>query len=133
METALYIVVGIVGGSLLFRFYNSWRLRRAGVVQVNVAETEKLIRDGALVVDVREGREYASGRIPRARHIPLRDIGSRLGDLERERDRAIVVSCRSGKRSAAACVYLCRQGFARVYNLKGGMNAWARADRKVER
>lgn len=128
------IVAGVAGGTLLLRWHERTKLRRAGVVEVSVPETERLIAEnGALVVDVRESREYAAGRIPRARHIPLSQISSRLGDLESDRDRPIVVSCRSGRRSASASVMLCRQGFSKVYNLKGGINAWTRADRKIER
>lgn len=134
VETLLIIVAGAAGGTLLLRWRDKAKLRRAGVIEVGVPETEKLIAEsGALVVDVRETREYATGRIPRSRHIPLSQISSRIGDLDSDRDRPIVVSCRSGRRSASASVLLCRQGFSKVYNLKGGINAWTRADRKIER
>ncbi|MHB0914926.1 MAG: rhodanese-like domain-containing protein [Thermoleophilia bacterium] len=134
MDTILMIAVGVAGGMLLLRWRDRTKLRRAGVVEVTVPETEKLIAEnGALVVDVREPREYAAGRIPQSRHIPMSQFSSRLGDLDSDRDRPIVVSCRSGRRSASVSVMLCRQGFSEVYNLKGGINAWTRADRKIER
>lgn len=134
MDTWMIVIAGIVGGSLLFRWYEKTKLRRAGVVEVNVNEGARMIEeDGALVLDVREGREYASGRIPRSRHLPLSQLDRQMGDLERDRDRPIIVSCRSGRRSAHAGIYLCRHGFSKVYNLKGGVNAWVRSNRKVER
>ncbi|MHB1380713.1 MAG: rhodanese-like domain-containing protein, partial [Thermoleophilia bacterium] len=68
MDTILMIAVGVAGGMLLLRWHDRTKLRRAGVVEVTVPETEKLIAEnGALVVDVREPREYAAGRIPQSR------------------------------------------------------------------
>lgn len=134
METWMIVIAGLAGGTLLYREYGKLKLRRAGVVELDVTDAEKLINDdGALVVDVRELKEYESGRIPRSRHIPLRRFNSSLGELERYRDRPIVLSCRSGRRSAYAGIYLARNGFGRVYNLRGGLRAWARAKRSIER
>ena len=134
MEALLIIVAGTSGAMLLHRWYGKLKLRRAGVVEVNVTETEQLVEGkGALVVDVREQGEYYAGRIPRSRHLPLSQIRVRMGELERERDRPIIVSCRSGRRSAYASILLSRCGYSKVYNLKGGLNAWMKAERKVER
>jgi rhodanese-related sulfurtransferase len=134
METVVIIICGIVAASMLMRWYEKVKLRRAGVVEVNATETEQLIREeGALVVDVREVREYQSGRIPLSRNIALRELGARLDELEGERHRPIIVSCRSGRRSASAGIFLCRNGFSSVYNLKGGVTAWLKSNRKLER
>ncbi|RJQ42765.1 MAG: rhodanese-like domain-containing protein [Gaiellales bacterium] len=132
MDAWMIVIAGLAGGTLLSRYYGKLKLRRAGVVEVNVPEAERLVSDdGALVVDVRELGEYREGRIPQARHVPLSEMRQRMRDLER--DRPIVVSCRSGRRSAYAGIYLARNGFSHVYNLKGGMNAWTRANRQIER
>jgi rhodanese-related sulfurtransferase len=134
METAIVIICGIVAASMLMRWYEKIKLRRAGVVEVSATETEQLIeKEGALVIDVREGREYQTGRIPRARNIALRDLDSNLAELDRERHRPIILSCRSGRRSAHAGIYLCRKGFSNIYNLKGGINSWLKTNRKLER
>lgn len=77
------------------------------------------------VVDVREAVEVAAGTVPGARHIPIRSIPWHAGELERDRD--LVIICRSGNRSAQVCAYLQGQGFDNVYNLRGGIIAWARA------
>jgi hydroxyacylglutathione hydrolase len=75
-----------------------------------------------LVVDVRSPREWEERRIGPAVNVPL----SRLSDCSRElaRDRAIVVYCTSGYRSAIAASLLTRQRFVRVADLVGGLAAW---------
>lgn len=128
----LMILLAVTGGLLLQRLGIFDRLR--GINTVNVHEAKELISSqGAVVLDVREAEEYAATRIPAARHIPLAQIQARLSELESLRDQPIVVSCRSGSRSARACSVLRRHGFEQVYNLKGGLRAWAGADLSLER
>ncbi len=76
------------------------------------------------IVDVRERDEFEGpmGRIHGATLLPLADLPARVGDLAR--DRPIVTVCRSGARSAQACVLLQRAGFGDVANLAGGMLRW---------
>ncbi|MBK5225256.1 MAG: rhodanese-like domain-containing protein, partial [Thermoleophilia bacterium] len=82
--------------------------------------------------DVRTEAEYAAGRIPNARHVSLRQLPAHIGGLEKYKDRPIVVSCRTGSRSRSAVAYLAENGFEEVYNLKGGLMAWARARQTIE-
>ena len=76
------------------------------------------------IVDVREATEFSGplGHIQGAVIIPLGELATRAGDLVRERP--IVAVCRSGARSAQACVILQRLGFSDVANLAGGMLRW---------
>ena len=83
-----------------------------------------LVATGALLLDVREKHEYATGHAPQARHLPLSQLPRRAGELPA--DRTIVTVCRSGSRSAQAASVLASSG-RRVTNLTGGMHAWARA------
>ena len=75
------------------------------------------------LIDVREPFEYEIARIEGAKLIPLGEIAQRLDDLEREQP--IIVHCHSGKRSAQAVRLLQQRGFAKVYNLEGGIDAWS--------
>ncbi|HET9367887.1 MAG TPA: molybdopterin-synthase adenylyltransferase MoeB [Candidatus Udaeobacter sp.] len=75
------------------------------------------------LIDVREPFEYEIARIEGAKLIPLGEIAQRLDDLEREQP--IIVHCHSGKRSAQAVRLLQQRGFAKVYNLGGGIDAWS--------
>ena len=77
-----------------------------------------------VVVDVREPAEWKTGHIQGALHIPLAQLSSRLPQLPS--GKTIVTVCRSGHRSAVAARTLARAGHD-VLNLRGGMNAWARA------
>ena len=82
----------------------------------------------AVLIDVREDREMAEGRIPNARHIPLSQLANRLTELEKFKSRPIVVCCRSGGRSVTACVRLKKNGFGNVQSLSGGVQGWQQAN-----
>jgi rhodanese-related sulfurtransferase len=87
-------------------------------------QARALVDDGALLVDVREPREWTAGHAPTARHIPLSQLPSRMQELPR--GRRLVTVCRSGARSRRAAALLTRDG-RQVTNLSGGMAAWAAA------
>jgi adenylyltransferase/sulfurtransferase len=75
------------------------------------------------LIDVREAFEYELARIDGAKLIPLGEIAERADELPRER--AIVVHCHSGQRSAQAVRLLQQRGFGTVFSLEGGIDAWS--------
>jgi adenylyltransferase/sulfurtransferase len=75
------------------------------------------------LIDVREAFEYEIARIDGAKLIPLGEIAERADELPRER--AIVVHCHSGQRSAQAVRLLQQRGFGTVFSLEGGIDAWS--------
>jgi rhodanese-related sulfurtransferase len=75
------------------------------------------------VLDVREPEEIQIAAFPGALEIPMGEIPDRLRELDR--DDEIVVLCHHGMRSAQVAGYLVEQGFRRVSNLAGGIDAWA--------
>lgn len=75
-----------------------------------------------LLIDVREPDEYAIAHIEQARLIPLKTLPDQLETLPR--DREILIHCKSGGRSGRAVEYLLENGFTRVKNVAGGMDAW---------
>jgi sulfur-carrier protein adenylyltransferase/sulfurtransferase len=75
------------------------------------------------LIDVREAFEYEIARIGGAKLIPLGEIAERVNELQRERP--IVVHCHSGRRSAEAVRLLQERGFANLFNLEGGIDAWS--------
>ncbi len=82
-------------------------------------------RDLPVLLDVRQDWETKLCRLPNAVHIPIEEIEFRTDELNSGDD--IVVYCHQGVRSAAVAQYLRALGFARVRNLAGGLDAWARA------
>lgn len=79
--------------------------------------------DPPVVLDVREPEEIATARFPGAVEIPMNDVPSRIGELDRRRE--IVVVCHHGMRSAHVAGFLADQGFTRVLNLSGGIDGWS--------
>lgn len=75
------------------------------------------------LLDVREPQELALSALDGAVHIPLAILPLRYEELDRSREWVVV--CHHGIRSAMACRYLAGQGFDRVTNLTGGIDAWA--------
>ncbi len=75
------------------------------------------------VLDVREPHEYQICALPDTMLIPLGDLPQRWRELDSHRP--TVVHCRSGARSAKAVRFLRQQGFEKIWNLKGGILAWA--------
>ena len=79
--------------------------------------------DNFEMVDVREMPEIMAGTVPNAKPMPLATLPLKLSELDKSK--TLVMVCRSGARSAQACMFLQQQGFDNVVNLRGGMMAWA--------
>lgn len=127
-------LVGLVVFSGLMIFWPIVNRRISGIKEVGIIEATQLINHHeALVLDVREDQEYAGGRIPHAKHIPLRQLSSRLHELEKFKSKPIIAICRSGARSGHGCSVLRKNGFEQVYNLNGGMMSWQQANMPVEK
>jgi rhodanese-related sulfurtransferase len=78
---------------------------------------------GVVLLDVREPVELEMASVQSALHIPMRDMPSRLTELDREAP--IVVMCHTGRRSSMVAQYLVGNGFSQVFNLRGGIDAWS--------
>jgi glyoxylase-like metal-dependent hydrolase (beta-lactamase superfamily II)/rhodanese-related sulfurtransferase len=109
-------------------------LEAAHVPQVTGSELHDVMErehDHLLVLDVREPSEVGTGGIDGSVHIPLGQLPKRLNELDREK--LVVVHCKSGYRSSIATSLLKREGFAEVANLIGGFDAWQSAEAAVAR
>ena len=91
--------------------------------EVDPSEAERLVASGSVtVLDVRTPQETAQGIIPGALRIPVDEVENRLAELPREGP--LLVYCSSGGRSTDACERLNREGFEKLLNLTGGLDAW---------
>lgn len=94
------------------------------VPEVSVQELEALRNAKAdfMLLDVRNPDEYALCNLG-GHLIPFNELPSRLNELNPERQ--IIIHCHAGGRSRRATEYLLQQGFKKVFNLRGGITAWA--------
>lgn len=106
----------------------------AGGAQIGTLEATRLMNQGAtLVLDIREGDEFAHGHLPRARHIPLSQLSKRVEEIGKFKDKPVIVTCKTGARAGAATRMLRQAGFSRVFQLRGGLAAWEQASLPVEK
>lgn len=80
-------------------------------------------RNRVVLLDVREHVELELAAVRGTLHIPMREVPARLAELDREGP--IVVMCHAGGRSRRVAEYLLSNGFEKVFNLKGGIDAWS--------
>jgi rhodanese-related sulfurtransferase len=121
---ALAVVLGLLAYSLL--------LGGKGTVDP-LGATDLINRRDALVVDVRPAADFAKGHIINAINVPMNGFKKQIGTLQKHKGKPIVISCRSGSQSSAACQHLRKAGFEEVYNLRGGVLAWESANLPLTR
>jgi rhodanese-related sulfurtransferase len=94
-----------------------------GVTNITVQEAkDKFKNNNVQFIDVRTPGEYKAIHRQPFKNIPLSDLSSKATKLDKNKE--VVVICQSGIRSARASQVLKKQGFEKIYNVKGGMNAW---------
>lgn len=97
--------------------------------EISRDEAQKLIDDGAQLVDVRAAHEWDAGRIAGATHLPLDELAGRTEELDPERP--VVLYCRGGNRSSMAVDALAEAGFDAA-KLTEGIVGWSEADLPLE-
>ena len=117
----------LTGGTLVLALavlaYEASRARSGGE-SVGPMDAVRLMNQGALLLDVRSQAEFDSGHIRDARHLPQEQLAGSGETLKKYKDKVVVACCESGMRSGAAARVLRTQGFAKVVNLRGGLQAW---------
>jgi rhodanese-related sulfurtransferase len=97
---------------------------QAETTEVSRDEAQKLIEDGAQLIDVRADHEWEVGRIPGATHLPLDQLAARAGEVDKERP--VVLYCRGGNRSTMAAAALADAGYDAA-KLVEGIVGWSEA------
>ncbi|MFB9244930.1 rhodanese-like domain-containing protein [Massilia antarctica] len=115
-------IVVLSGGALLWPALLP-RGKRASTLQV----TQLMNRGKTVLVDVRDAEEFAKGHLRDAKNIPLADLSSRIAELDKAKNKTIVVMCQTGARADKATKILEAAGFADVFSLDGGLTAWQAA------
>jgi rhodanese-related sulfurtransferase len=95
----------------------------ADEISVRELARKRSLGEEFVLLDVREDDELAVAALDGALHVPMGQIPARLGEIPREQE--IVVMCHGGVRSDSVAHFLRAQGYARVLNLAGGIDAWS--------
>ena len=115
----LFILIALLVGNII-----ADKLKKYEDIDTNAA-TELMDDENLIILDVREKKERKAGYIKGDLHIPLSDVKNKLDELDK--NKSILVYCRSGSRSGHIAGLLTRNEYEKVYNLKGGIQAWKRA------
>ena len=93
-------------------------------IDVNTLNQKMLSKDDLILLDVRTDNEVFLSKINSSIHIPMNEVPDRINELDKNKE--IIVQCKSGKRSAKVCDFLSKRGFPNVKNLIGGIIAWSK-------
>jgi rhodanese-related sulfurtransferase len=103
--------------------YETW-LRSQNAGGLPPQEVIRLMNQGATLLDLRPASEFAAGHINGARQFDAAQIDSATETLKRYKERPLIVYCDKGLTASVAVRRLVRQGFTKVFNLRGGLAAW---------
>ena len=98
--------------------------------EIAIDQAAEALDRGAAVIDVREPKEFRTGHLPGAVNMPMGQLATRMGEIDR--NRPVYVVCASGNRSSAMTDVLTAAGFDAI-NVAGGTSAWARSGRPIEK
>lgn len=99
--------------------------QRTGASSIGPQKAVMLInRQGAVVVDVREKKEFDTGHIVDSINIPLAKLKQRLSELRKHKEKPVVVVCKLGQHSSDAAKTLQESDYAEVFRLSGGLTEW---------
>ena len=105
-----------------------YSIASAQFINIPAREAKKMIdsKDYGLILDVRTMEEYTGelGHIDGAVLIPVQELKDRIGEIEKYKDKKVIVVCHSGVRSRKASDILLQKGFKTVYNIADGMVGW---------
>ena len=127
----MLISIALASGGMLI-----WPLiaggMNAGALNANGA-VQLINREKAVVVDVCEASEFATGHVTGAKNIPLDELEARLPGMVKNKALPVILVCASGARSGRAVAIAKKLGYEQAQALGGGLKAWKEANLPVER
>ena len=115
-------IVVLSGGALLWPLLQP-RGKRSSSLEV----TQMINRGKSLILDIRDGADFAKGHLRDAKNIPLADLATRMAELDKFKSKTVIVVCQTGVRADKAVRQLTAAGFTDVTSLDGGLTAWQAA------
>lgn len=128
------LLIGLAIGSGVALLLPMLGRSSVGMTVLSVTEAVMLMsRKSALVLDVREADEFAQGHLQGARNIPLSQLETRGKELDKFKDKPVLLVCQRGSRANQAAKLLKGQNFTTLNVLKGGMFAWLEAKMPISK
>lgn len=121
------IAIAIVSGALLA--FPVLIRRGRGISSQDAIQL--INRRNAVVLDIRDGAAFAAGHLPQARHVAFDDLAGKAPQVAKNKSTPVLLVCQTGQRSAKAEAVLKEAGYAEVYTLDGGLDAWSKAGMPV--
>lgn len=121
----LFMALGVTAGMIA---YTEYMRLFSGAKMLTPLQATQLMNEGeALFLDVRDDAEFKRGHLLDATHIPVNSLDKRMHELERHKDKPVIVYCDSGARAQRAAAKLKKNGFEKLNSLAGGVTAWEKA------
>ena len=124
-----YILVGILLFLIVAFVINEGKRGGAAISPTNLVTLVN--REGAVIVDIRDGKEFGNGHIAGAVSMPFSSFDSRLEELESFKDKPIVLVCKIGQHAGTIGRRLKARGYENVRRLAGGMGEWTASNLPV--
>ncbi len=118
-----FILVGVFVALLVAFTINEGKRGGAAITPTNLVTLVN--REGAVIVDIRDMKEFSAGHIAGAVSMPFSSLDSRVGELESFKEKPVVLVCKMGQHAGAFGRKLKAQGFENVRRLSGGMAEWS--------
>ncbi len=125
LDNLIFVALALASGGLLL-----WPLLKRGEGSATLSPlqaTQLINHDNAVIVDIRDEKDFAAGSLAGARNLPEATLATRASELVRFKARPLLIICASGQRSTRAISIFTAQGFAEVHALAGGIAAWKQA------
>ncbi len=107
--------------SLLLAYFFTLESRRSGKPVTPQQATNLVNREEGVIVDVRDADEFRQGHIAGSVNIPASEIAERIAELEKYRDKPLILTCKGGPAAGKA---LKAKGFTNLMRLQGGIQGW---------
>lgn len=125
-EWALFLAAAVILSLIAYGLYKDLTKKHKSLIPVRAVTL--MNEEDSVIVDVREAKEFNEGHIEKAINLPFEKLTDRMGELEKFKNKTLLVTCRTGARSAMACEKLSKQGFGNLYCMETGIDGWKEAN-----
>lgn len=125
-HTLLFIAFLITLGMLVYTEY--MRFGTANTALSPYDATQKMNAGESVFLDVRDEAEFKVGHLLNARSMPVNKLADRMHEIEKLKEKDVVIYCDNGMRASRAVAKLKKEGFTKIFTLAGGLVAWEKAN-----